>query len=393
MVREKRLLATTLDQAYIYVNTPIPMQASDISASEELRLQALRSYDILDTAGEQIFDDITAAAAEICQAPIALLSFVDRDRQWFKSNAGTSMKETDRDVSFCAHAIEQKELFVVQNACTDARFADNALVTGDPKIRFYAGMPMINSDQYALGTLCVIDYAPRELTRDQAENLRALAQSAMRILDLRREHGSALFAKAAEETPVGITVVDVRSHDRPFLYVNRRFCEMTGYSYHELIGRDARSIGEKHTDWSAVEQRIANKETVTVEFVLQGKGTHLCWDRFSALPYLSKNGDLLYVLGLHLDITADKEIEVERQQLQAVRATMHQVNDIVLNFMNNLQLYRMHMEEDWGVGRAVLKEFDSIFDATLSRMSKINELETLPRTLAERFQLNNSLSS
>jgi GAF domain-containing protein len=161
-----------------------------IPQDEEARLERLRQYQVLDTAAEQVFDDITKMAAEVCQTPISLLTFVDRNRQWFKSNIGLSAKETNRDVAFCAHAILQPDLFVVPDTLADERFSKNPLVTHDPNIRFYAGMPLVAPDGHALGTLCVLDRVPRELTQNQSNKLKALAMSALMLLEMRRSPGS-----------------------------------------------------------------------------------------------------------------------------------------------------------------------------------------------------------
>lgn len=146
----------------------------------------LWQYEVLDTVPEELFDDLTELAARICEAPIALISLVDEKRQWFKSKVGTDVKETSRDVSFCAHAIKQSELFIVPDAAQDPRFAHNPLVTSDPKIRFYAGAPLITPDGYALGTLCIIDKVPRDLRPDQKQALVILARHVVSQLELRR---------------------------------------------------------------------------------------------------------------------------------------------------------------------------------------------------------------
>jgi GAF domain-containing protein len=154
--------------------------------NEKKRLKVLWQYEVLDTLPEALFDDLTELAAGICEAPIALISLVDEKRQWFKSRFGTTVNETSRDISFCAHAIRQSGLFIIPDATKDARFASNPLVISEPKIRFYAGAPLITPDGYALGTLCVIDKVPRELRPEQLQALRILARHIVTQLELRR---------------------------------------------------------------------------------------------------------------------------------------------------------------------------------------------------------------
>jgi len=167
-----------------------------IPFNEAQRLEALREYHILDTVGEQAYDDITTLAARTCGVPIALVSLVDEDRQWFKSRFGLTQSQTPRDVAFCAHAILGREPLVVPDAMKDERFADNALVKGEPHIRFYAGVPLINPEGFALGTLCVIDRQPGQLTDEQQRTLQALARQVVTLLEMRRV--SALLEKALE---------------------------------------------------------------------------------------------------------------------------------------------------------------------------------------------------
>src|SRR3989449_2513436 len=165
--------------------------------NEKQRLKVLWQYSVLDTMPEEIFDDLTELAARICEAPVAMITLVDEKRQWFKSKVGVSINETSRDISFCSHAITQPGLFIVPDATKDERFADNPLVTSDPKVRFYAGAPLVTADGYALGTLCVIDKVPRELRPEQKQALRILARHVVTQLELRRRSGE--LANARQE--------------------------------------------------------------------------------------------------------------------------------------------------------------------------------------------------
>ncbi|MBC8139001.1 MAG: SpoIIE family protein phosphatase [Fibrella sp.] len=156
--------------------------------NEEERLAALQRYDILDSPEEEAFDDITRLVSYICDAPIAVINLVDRDRQFFKSEIGLGVRETPLDTSLCAHAILQPGLMLIPDTTLDPRFADNPLVTGDPLLRFYAGALLETSDGHALGTLCVLDYQTRELTTAQTDALQALARQVMALLELRRRY-------------------------------------------------------------------------------------------------------------------------------------------------------------------------------------------------------------
>jgi len=160
--------------------TPMPIK------NESARVAALQKYAILDTEPERAFDDLVLLASFICNAPIALISLVDQDRQWFKAKVGVTVSETPRELAFCATAIRQTDLFVVPDTLNDERFRNNPLVTSEPNIRFYAGAPLINEEGFALGTICVIDRTPREFGSGQQAALKALSRLVLLQMEFRR---------------------------------------------------------------------------------------------------------------------------------------------------------------------------------------------------------------
>ena len=180
---------------------------------EEARLAALRRYRILDTDPEQAFDDLTMLASHICGTPMALITLIDGDRQWFKSEVGVGIRQTERSIAFCTHAIQHSGIMEVPDAREDERFRHNPMVVGEPHIRFYAGAPLITPDGHALGTLCVVDIRPRRLTDEQTRALEALRRQAQAQLELRHnllELEAALAARDRAEAQQTALVARLR---------------------------------------------------------------------------------------------------------------------------------------------------------------------------------------
>ena len=223
------------------------MKIAPFPADENERLAALSKHGILDTEPEAAFDSMVQLASYICQTPIAAISLVDEHRQWFKAITGLAAKETPRDVAFCAHAILGDEPLIVPDARRDERFHDNPLVASDPEICFYAGIPLVTSEGYHLGTLCVIDRRPRVLEPEQLSAIKVLADSVIAHLDLRLSHRKIrqyvenlqLAASIFESSSESMVVTDTENR---IVTVNPAFTATTGYTLGEVIGKNPKLL-------------------------------------------------------------------------------------------------------------------------------------------------------
>jgi PAS domain-containing protein len=242
-----------------------------MSPDEEKRLVSLRSYGILDTPASRTFDHIAARAARLCSAPIALISFVDENRVWFKSHYGIDLRETGREGFFCSHTILSDDTFTVPNACEDLRFAAHPSVMFSPGIRFYAGVPLRTAEGFRLGALSILDTELRDaLSGEQDAVLRRLAALVMTELDLEllarraaeadreRSRANRLLASAFENAPAAMAVMN---REGTLVAVNHRYCALAGREPAELIGhRSFLETPECGGDGQPVEWRVRRSD-------------------------------------------------------------------------------------------------------------------------------------
>ncbi|NUN65258.1 response regulator [Pseudanabaena biceps] len=334
------------------------MQKPQIPLNESDRQAALDRYNILDTLPEQEYDDLTQLAASICGTSIALISLIDRDRQWFKSRVGLDASETHRDISFCGHVVANDEMLQVNDALEDKRFADNPFVVSDPNIRFYAGVPLRTSDNFTLGSLCVIDRQPRDLTPLQIQQLESLSRLVISQLELRRNNEAANLLVSVLESAKEASILQQAILDSVNLAViatdlqgviqsfNSGAETMLGYAASEVIGQSPAIFHDMSEIMASSIQLSAElKQTIEASFEVFIAKAKLGQVFEREWTYICKNGDRIPVLlsitairndqkeitgflGVAKDITSQKQAErdrLRRRQTDKLVVTQNQI--------------------------------------------------------------------
>lgn len=280
------------------------------------RLAALHRYGILDTPPEAAYDRLTDLAAEWLDVPIALMTLLDDERQWFKSCVGLDYRETRRDISFCVHNLDDEELLVVENASNDPRFADNPLVTGPPHIRFYAGAPLVTPNEHILGSLCVIDTTPRSLSDPEADALQSLAAIAVDELELRAARGH--HETVLESITDAFYALD---ETWAFTYVNAEAERLLQRSREELLGKNVWEMFPEAAElelYDAYHRAVREQESTQLEMYYPPLDL---WVLVNAYPF--EGGLSVYFQDITQRVQAEKKQRIWAQAMeQAEEAIM-----------------------------------------------------------------------
>jgi PAS domain S-box-containing protein len=312
--------------------------------NEAERLVAAESYHILDTPAEAVFDHITELAAQICRTPMAVVSVLDARRQWFKSHLGLADEETPREIAFCNYTILGSEVFVVPDAAADSRFCHNPLVCAGPKIRFYAGAPLITADGFALGTIAVLDIIPRQLDETQKSSLALLAKIVTSELDRRRKMAQSWEALRAlvHASPLAIYAIDRLGNVTIW---NESAEEMFGWTAAEVIGQPLPTVlPDRQAEFQWMIGRTTEGEHFRVEIVCRKQdGSHIPVS-VSTAPMRAASGQIVGSMAIVEDLTERREAEERLRQAQKMEAVGQLAGGVAHDFNNQLMVIRGYSE-------------------------------------------------
>ncbi|PSN20381.1 hypothetical protein C7271_02555, partial [filamentous cyanobacterium CCP5] len=380
-----------------------------LPTNENQRLAALHEYGVLDTDAEPAFDGLTDLAAYICQTPIALISLIDSQRQWFKAKVGLDLSETPRDQSFCTYTVCQPGTLIVPDARQDQRFANNPLVISEPHICFYAGTPLITPEGYAIGTLCVIDAVPRVLSQKQQESLETLAQQVVDQLELRQAVSALQEAvrekkrtgQALENAVEGISQLDGEGR---YVTVNPAYGEMVGYSLGEMVGLDWRQTVHP--------EDIADVETAYQQMLQVGKaeaevrGVRKDGSLFYKQVVLVQVRDTLPGQALHYcfmkDITSRKQAEADlkrayddlERQVAERTAALTQANQLlqqeVIRRQQNERTLQRQAQRERLMGEIAqrIRQSLNLDDILQTTVQEVRQFLAVDRVFIYRFDAN-----
>ena len=360
-----------------------------ILSNENERLKALDEYKIIDTIGEDKFDRLTQLAAAICEVPIALVSLIDNDRQWFKSKVGLDLTETSRNISFCQYAIMEEKVFEIEDASKDIRFKKNPLVTSSPDIRFYAGKPLIDPAGYALGTLCVIDTVPKKLNENQLLALEILGKEVVDQIIAKKnvrllQESNERFFKIFDKTPVGMTLTNMETSKLE--YVNESFCTIFGYNSQEVIGKTSSEL-------NITSQELRNK----TEAILKQQG----YLKAVESKARKKNGEHLWVLfsleiieinGIKFILSSIYDMH-ERKEMEEKISTLAEFQDIILNGTDYAIITTSHPDGiitsfNKGAEKMLGYKAEEVVGITApSLIHDANEIEARAKVLTQELQI------
>ncbi|MBI3098597.1 MAG: PAS domain S-box protein [Planctomycetes bacterium] len=299
------------------MTAPTPLE------TEQARLEALRRFEILDTPPERAFEEIVKLAARLCRVPIAYIAFLDEARQWIKAKIGIELQSSPRRESFCHHTIQSPGLTFVPDALADDRFRESPLVRAGPQIRFYAGAPLVTAEGCAVGTLCVADSQPRDLSHEEQDSLRSLAGIVVRELELReaatsRRRIAEAYRKiyhAVQHSPAIVMVTDLTGIIE---HVNPKFTEVTGYPSGEVLGRPATGLGEQSPDDARRMWEVLSRGgTWSGEFLNRRKDGVAYWEAASISTLHDESGRATHYIKIAEDVTVRREAQEALRMMNA----------------------------------------------------------------------------